>query len=196
MPAPPPGAGSGGPGVQGLRCRRDDLLQERPGPASPHALRFVPTGSHSPTATSTPGSAPKLTRARRGGAALPRLPPTPGRGRPASCPGRGCRGEVPGRGQSSELGGAVAVGGPWESPRVTSSCTPTEGRGARSPASAARKAPAKVGFQQQSLPQPDLRAPAIPIADGPSYRSLLAPRVRSIPAQGTFYFLVIFGWTC
>lgn len=66
-------------------------------PARP-SLRFVPTGSRSPAAASTPGSAPKLTPARRGGAAAPRPPPTPGRGRPTSCPRRGCRpGAPPGR---------------------------------------------------------------------------------------------------
>lgn len=93
VPAPPPEAGSGGPGAEGLHCRRDDLLREAP--ASPPALRFVPTGSRSPTAASTPGSAPKLTPARRGGAAAPRPLPTPGRDRPASCSRRGYRPGAP-----------------------------------------------------------------------------------------------------
>lgn len=67
------------------------------GPASPPALRFVPTGHSSPTTA----SAPKLTPAGRGGAAAPRPPPTPGRCRPASCPRRGCRPELHEGGQTS-----------------------------------------------------------------------------------------------
>lgn len=108
--APPLGAGSGGPGdgAATLPPGRPVARGTQLGPASPPALRFVPTGNSSPTTA----SALKLTPARRGGAAAPRPPPTPGRGRPASCSRRECRPGAP-RGRP-DLPGLGTQRGLWQ----------------------------------------------------------------------------------
>lgn len=131
VPAPPPGGGSDGPGGGGaaLPPGRPVAGGTRLGPASPPALRFVPTGSHSPTAAFHPRlrSETNPGPARRSRRAPPAAHPREGPARllpPPRMPAQSSTREVrpPGARHSA---GAAAIRDPWESPRVTScSCAP------------------------------------------------------------------------
>lgn len=101
--------GGGGPALAPGRAGRPVAGGARPRPRRPSSALF-PTGRRSPAAAVAPGSAPKLTPARRGGAAAPRPPPTPGRGRRGSR--RGTARLLPPAGGCAAPGSRRAAPGP------------------------------------------------------------------------------------
>lgn len=186
------------------------------------ASALFPTGRRSPAATVAPGSAPKLTPARRGGAAAPRPPPTPGRGRRGSrrgtarlllpaggCAAPGSRRAAPGPGRAggaASTAGAAGVSAPGarDSAGVGWGLCGTRSvyvRGGhllprRQQGSAGGKRLGKVRLRHWSLPESDPRVPPslLPQTDGPTDNPLLANLASLLKVSFVFsvFFFLLF----